>query len=275
MLKKRGVGKRGIARRVAEGTLHRVHRGIFVDGKADAEAVARALVLGLARIAFTGKTASEIHLGKRLTFPLEAEGPRTIAGPGFQITRSRLRAVTQRGIWPVVEPLWAARKLPGASDAMLERCYRGKDGPRRLERDKKRMRRVPASVHAAIGRCAIGADSPPEITVSRRLKSAGQKVLHNQLIAGYLFDLRLGKVLVEIDGYTHHSDHRSFVKDRLKANAATLAGYTVLRFSADCVRYHLEQVIAQIVCAVEIRRRVKPQLPFSARSPAWLWHACL
>ncbi|GEB96681.1 endonuclease domain-containing protein [Corynebacterium flavescens] len=275
MLRESGVGKRALAKKVAEGTLHRIHRGIFVEGKVDAAAVARALVVGLVRIAFTGKTASEIFLGKRLTFPLEAEGPRTIAGPSFKVTRSRLRAVSRHGAWPVIEPLWAARKVPRGCDSMLEQHYRGKEGPQRLERDKRRMRRVPAGVQAAIRRCAIGADSPPEVSVSRRLKRTGLKVAHNQSIAGYRFDLRIGRVLVEIDGFTHHSDHRSFVKDRLKANAATLAGFTVLRFTADCVRYHFDEVIAQIICAVEQKRRLNPRLPFSALSPAWHWHACL
>lgn len=98
MLRESGVGKRALARKVAEGTLHRIHRGIFVEGKVDAAAVARALVVGLVRIAFTGKTASEIFLGKRLTFPLEAEGPRTIAGPGFKVTRSRPRGEPPRRV---------------------------------------------------------------------------------------------------------------------------------------------------------------------------------
>src|SRR5699024_8602098 len=40
-LRKRGIGKRKQARMVADGTLHRVHRGIYISGRASAHNIAR------------------------------------------------------------------------------------------------------------------------------------------------------------------------------------------------------------------------------------------
>lgn len=43
------------------------------------------------------------------------------------------------------------------------------------------------------------------------------------------------RLAVELDGYAFHHDRRSFQRDRTKANALTLAGVTVLRFTHDDV----------------------------------------
>ena len=93
-LREQGLSKEAIRRKVREGKLYRVHRGIYTDSWTPL-AVARTLAHGLSRIHFTGKTAQEIYLGRQLTFPLEAEGPRTLKGKCFRVSHSRLRGHTQ------------------------------------------------------------------------------------------------------------------------------------------------------------------------------------
>ena len=169
-LREQGLSKEAIRREVREGKLFRVHRGIYTDTWTP-QAVARALAHGLSRIHFTGKTAQEIYLGRQLTFPLEAEGPRTLKGNCFHVSHSRLRATYKVNGLPVVQPLWAARKISRACRPLLEAHYRGKHGPGRLEEDRRRMRRVPKPLKETIRHAAIGADSSPERTLSRQLLS--------------------------------------------------------------------------------------------------------
>ena len=118
-LRGQGLSKDAIRRKVREGKLFRVHRGIYTD-EWTPWAVARALAHGLSRIHFTGKTAQEIYLGRQLTFPLEAEGPRTLKGKNFRVSHSRLQATHKVNGLPVVQPLWAARRISRACTPLLE-----------------------------------------------------------------------------------------------------------------------------------------------------------
>ena len=273
-LRGQGLSKDAIRRKVREGKLFRVHRGIYTD-EWTPWAVARALAHGLSRIHFTGKTAQEIYLGRQLTFPLEAEGPRTLKGKNFRVSHSRLQATHNVNGLPVVQPLWAARRISRACRPLLEEHYRGKHGPGRLETDRRRMRRVPRSLKETIRHAAIGADSPPERTLSRKLRTEGIFPEHNALSAGYRFDLRIGRLLVEVDGWEYHKHSEAFQADRSKQNAAVAHGYTVLRFTADDINYHLSEAILLIKATIEVLKGRNPELPTSAAQPYWKWHLCV
>lgn len=273
-LREMGLSKEAIRRKLREGALHRVHRGIYSDD-ASPLAVARALAHGLRRIHFTGKTAQEIHLGRQLTFPLEAEGPRTLEGKNFRVTHSRLAATSTVNGLPVVQVLWAARRIAAACGQLLEEHYRGKRGPGRLDADRQRMRRIPRLLKEALRRTPIGTDSPPERTLSRSLRADGIFPDHNALIAGYHFDIKIGRLVVEIDGWEHHKHSRSFQADRTKQNAAVAHGYTVLRFTADDIRYHLDDALLLIKTMLDLLKGRKPRLPASVTQPYWTWHVCL
>lgn len=109
---------------VADGELHRVHRGIYVDGKATPDSFARALTQSLADVALTGHSATQKHLGQKLTFPLELEGPRTIRGKKFQVKHTRRHTTQVIDGVRVVEPLWAASTSKYERGWLLERYYR-------------------------------------------------------------------------------------------------------------------------------------------------------
>lgn len=273
-LREQGLSKEAIRRKLRAGTLFRVHRGIYSDEWSPL-AVARALAHGLSRIHFTGKTAQEIHLGRKLTFPLEAEGPRTLKGKNFRVTHSRLAATAKVNGLPVVQVLWAARRMATNCKQLLEEYYRGKTGPERLDNDRRRMRRVPRRLKETIRRTPIGADSVPERQLSRRLSADGIFPEHNAPIAGYRFDLKIGKLIVEVDGWEHHKHSRAFQADRSKQNAAVAHGYTVLRFTADDIRYHLDDAVLLIKTMLERLKGRNPTLPAVVTQPYWTWHLCM
>ena len=137
------------------------------------------------------------------------------------------------------------------------------------------MRRVPKPLKDTIRRAAIGADSPPERTLSRQLRAEGIYPEHNVLIAGYRFDLRIGKLVVEVDGWEYHKHSVPFQADRSKQNAAVAHGYTVLRFTADDINHHLNQAILLIKATLDVVKGGKPKLPSSATQPYWTWHRCV
>lgn len=273
-LREQGLSKEAIRRKLRAGTLFRVHRGIYSDEWSPL-AVARALAHGLSRIHFTGKTAQEIHLGRKLTFPLEAEGPRTLKGKNFRVTHSRLAATAKVNGLPVVQVLWAARRMATNCKQLLEEYYRGKTGPERLDNDRRRMRRVPRRLKETIRRTPIGADSVPERQLSRRLSADGIFPEHNAPIAGYRFDLKIGKLIVEVDGWEHHKHSRAFQADRSKQNAVVALGYTVLRFTADDIRYHLDDAVLLIKTMLERLKGRNPKLPAVVTQPYWTWHLCM
>lgn len=273
-LREQGLNKEAIRRKLRAGTLFRVHRGIYSDEWSPL-AVARALAHGLSRIHFTGKTAQEIHLGRKLTFPLEAEGPRTLKGKNFRVTHSRLAATAKVNGLPVVQVLWAARRIAANCKQLLEEYYRGKTGPERLDNDRRRMRRVPRRLKETIRRTPIGADSVPERQLSRRLSADGIFPEHNALIAGYRFDLKIGNLIVEVDGWEHHKHSRAFQADRSKQNAVVALGYTVLRFTADDIRYHLDDAVLLIKTMLEQIKGRNPKLPAVVTQPYWTWHLCM
>ena len=268
------MSKEVIRRKLRERRLFRVHRGIYTDEWTPL-AVARALAHGLSRIHFTGKTAQEIHLGRELTFPLEAEGPRTLKGKTFRVTHSRLPATNLINGLPVVQVLWSARRSTKTSGPLLEHYYRGKEGPGRLEKDRQKMGRVPRKLKEAIRNTPIGTDSRSERTLSRALRAMGIFPEHNALIAGYRFDFLIGKLIIEVDGWEYHKRSEIFQADRSKQNAAVAHGYTVLRFTADDIHYHLDDALRLIKATLDLIKGREPTLPACVTQPYWTWHLCL
>jgi len=60
-----------------------------------------------------------------------------------------------------------------------------------------------------------------------------------------------GRLVVEVDGRSYHSDERAFAEDRRRDRAAVLAGYRVLRFASSDVFSSAQRVVSEIRCALE------------------------
>ena len=176
---------------VDDGTLHRVHRGIYISGRVSARNVARALTQSLSDVALAGHSATQLHLGHTLTFPLELEGPRTIRGENFTVRHTRRQTTQFKDGIKLVEPLWAARRSPYEQEWLLEQCYRGRSGIDKLKRDVGRMKRLTMQLRSVLKRCCIGADSVAEKKLATELRRVGFQVQHNVLFAGYRYDLWL------------------------------------------------------------------------------------
>ncbi|AJI78624.1 hypothetical protein CSING_05430 [Corynebacterium singulare] len=137
------------------------------------------------------------------------------------------------------------------------------------------MGRVPRKLKEAIRNTPIGTDSQSERKLSRSLRSQGIFPDHNVLIAGYRFDFLIGKLIIEVDGWEYHKRSEIFQADRSKQNAAVAHGYTVLRFTADDIHYHLDDALRLIKATLDLIKGREPTLPACVTQPYWTWHLCL
>lgn len=54
------------------------------------------------------------------------------------------------------------------------------------------------------------------------------------------------RLVLEVDGFAHHSDRSAFQRDRTRQNALIRAGWRVLRFTVEDVRLRPDEVVAEI-----------------------------
>jgi very-short-patch-repair endonuclease len=106
-----------------------------------------------------------------------------------------------------------------------------------------------------------GASSEPERILAREMRRAG---LHgfriNSPVLGFVADLYDADhgLIIEVDGFRHHSNRQAFLRDRVRQNALVAAGYTVLRFTAAQVMANPTAVVAEVAAVVDklsLRRR--------------------
>lgn len=110
-----------------------------------------------------------------------------------------------------------------------------------------------AAIRAAVAHADARAESPLESCL--RLLAARLGSVEPQVwIAGVgRVDMVVdGWLVLEADGFEHHSDRRSYREDRRRANALVAAGYTLLRFSYEDI-VHREGATAELVRAVVAR----------------------
>jgi hypothetical protein len=58
------------------------------------------------------------------------------------------------------------------------------------------------------------------------------------------------RIAIEVDGRAHHSDRRSFERDRSRQNELVLRGWLVLRFTWEQITQRPDEVIAAVIAAV-------------------------
>ncbi|AKK10995.1 hypothetical protein [Corynebacterium uterequi] len=279
-LRDQGISKYRTARLIAGKQLFRLIRGLYVD-RYTPEEVARAITTAYPDAVLTGESAAALHLGLPLTFPIRAEGARTIRGLGFSITHSRGPSRTSVDGIAVVEPLWAAVKTPRLAQRLVEKHYSGKGARRRLNVDLARMGRIPRWLRSAVERTPIGARSKLESNMAKELIAEGFAVRLNEYVGPYCYDILLKRwrIAIEIDSHKYHLDSDSFVSDRWKSNSGMVHGWLVLRFTDSCLRWNLHAVISavkQAVAWVRARRPLRNWHPgYPAGQSAWEWNHSL
>lgn len=295
-LRRMGETRHSIARRLHNGTLHRIMRGLYSEQRLTPRQLCEAYSLLKPHLAFTGITAVQLLLGQEVTLPLHAVVPRGKSDKGNRcliLTRRRripttlvdgisvmcaaavvrdLSLLSPRALVSALKPV--RRRLRDSSQDVLMRVvelsYAGRKGPPALCRDLARLGTASRKgLTPIMNRASIGADSETERKVFRMLKREGWKIAQNVKVGSHYWDCLVHgkkKVLIDIDGTRFHSGTEAFVKDRWKTNDAISQGYYALRYTSECVDHHLNEVVADIIAIAQGRRS-----PFGDH-PVWRWH---
>lgn len=241
------------------GDVVRLRRGVYALPAADAALCAAVALGGL--LACTSAAAS---LGLPVLFPcgIHVVVPRSwghTAMPGVRVHRRDLRSeekltVTTSLLRTVID---CARCLPlrealVIADAALRR---GLDAGVLRAAARRAAGPGAVAVRAVADLADARAESPIESCL--RLVAAGLgDVVPQVWIDGVgRVDLLLnGWLVLEADGFEHHSDRRRYREDRRRANALAVLGYTMLRFSYEDIVGN-EDVVAEVLSRVLARGR--------------------
>ncbi|AIU31781.1 Hypothetical protein CulFRC11_0180 [Corynebacterium ramonii] len=257
--------------RVLKNKLHKIGAGIYWEGVPDPAELLRELTWQGMMI--TGPTQLHVYKEQPVTFPLHVATTRGVKSTRF-VRFHRVRSTDSYGYMGLClhSAVFAVAYMEDeAAIELLEEAYKGKNG---LERLENTTRKLPNRTRRLIAQAAVGTDSPAEKNLIYALRGAGLQCTNNVLIGDYRWDIKVGNVLIEVDGYAHHGlmaeNRTQFRIDRWKANDAALRGFIVLRYSARCVFDHERIIVEQIKTAVECAPKILPNtLPEINEEPMW------
>lgn len=255
-LARAGFGRTQLNRALAEGAMVRIRRGHYgTPQDASAHRAARELGAKLTCVSaapsyglWTLVPAQRLHLwvGHRATPPCAlAHGRcRHPQHPWLPVAGLADVLIHALHCLPELESLVMVQCAVGRGDVSLP-FLRGKLGGNRNSRARSVLDLV-------IPR----ADSLLEVLANTAFRRAGLHVRRHVEIPG------VGEVdflvedclIVETDGKAH-LEPRQVKKDRARNNASQVGGYLVLRFDYDLVVHHPEQMLAQVLAVLELRRR--------------------
>lgn len=246
-----GIGRGAIEHRIRVGRLHRLHRGVFADGRPDVPPLGRAVAAALAcgpAAAISHDTAAAIwriggtsrppvHITVRVGQPRSRPGIEVHRSPGLapdDVAPHGGAAVTTpaRTIEDLASKLDTGQLLRVVEAAVAQRIVtlgglaaREKDRPRRAGR--QRLRQV------------LDAFAEPPITHSEAerlladlLADAGLRPDDmNTAVGGYLVDAvwRRERFAIEVDGFATHGTRVAFEEDRLRDATLLAGGCRVMR----------------------------------------------
>jgi very-short-patch-repair endonuclease len=248
-----GVSRHTITTGIANGHLHRVHRGVYLVGHTALAPLAREQAALLA----CGDGAVVSHWSAAYVWGLTERCPDlvhvTLVGrrcrpkDGICVhTTARLdrRDIRRRRGITLTAPARVLVDL--AADATLRQLEElvGEARVNGLLREgdlENTLERAGAKAGVAQARAFLQAESEPSLTRSkaerlmrRLVQRAGLPTPRtNARVAGYEVDFvwPAQRVIVEIDGYRFHGHRSAFERDRRKGLALAGAGYTVIRIS--------------------------------------------
>lgn len=295
-LRTQGLSPGEIRRRVNDGRLYRLSRGLYTPTKPEPEAALRALQHRHPRLIFSGATAAGVYGLGEVTAPAQARLPgnyHPITTGALQARPSRRRRHRRvRGI-NVVPPVAAAATVLGQHDfwrvvRFLEGSYQGLRAAEEFSRDIRELEpRVRELLTPLLDRAVIGASSRMERVFLHDLRGVGLNPIPNFRLGPYHWDagFREGTTVVDLDSRRFHAPdaaghrYREFIVDRWKTNQAVQFGWAGLRYTDDCLRVTRDQVIEQIRCTVEHRRsrpglrRVPAAVTGMHEDGVWRFHA--
>jgi very-short-patch-repair endonuclease len=262
-----GLVRRAVSRRVAQGRLRRLHRGVFLVGPLEGPRTRE-----MAAVLAVGHDAAISHRSAAALWEILPPVDDPIVDvsvtrghprhrPGIQVHRTRrLHRSVNAGI-PVTTPLRTLVDLAAVSvDA------------RELERavEEAQVRRLVTrrDLEAQGNRFASAVDHEPSLTRSeaeRRLLALIRAARlppprTNVRVAGYEVDFMWPqhRLVVEVDGFAFHSTRAAFERDRARDRALLAAGYVVLRITWRQLVHEPEVVVAELAAALVRQRAFVP-----------------
>jgi very-short-patch-repair endonuclease len=247
-----GIGARGVARRLADGWLRRLHRGVFLVGPlhgARTKEMAAVLACGSGAALSHCSAAALWGMTRPWLGPLEVTVTEGASRGCAGIRVHRVQSVDPRdtrrreGV-PTTSPartlldiaalVTSAQLSRALEEAQVQRLVTARQVAALLLRSGGRR-------GAAALREALQNQHDPSLTRSeaeRRLleqiRAAGlPQPKTNQVVLGYEVDFVWPelKLIVEVDGYAFHSSRAAFERDRRRDARLTAAGYRVVRLT--------------------------------------------
>jgi len=252
-LRRAGIGRGGVSRRVAAGRLHRIHRGIYAVGHPGLSIEARwiaAVIAGGPGAALSHRSAAELwRMLERRPGPIHVTVP--VAGgrasrAGVRLHRrpslTRRETTVERGI-AVTNPTRTLLDLRGAvSPGELRRAIR-----------EAEFRRLPVEPEALP---SDRAGNKLELRLLQLCRRGGlPEPEANARVSGFEVDFlwRDSRLVVETDGYDAHAGRQAFEDDRRRDARLVADGYRVLRFTYRRVVSDPDAVLATIRAALRSR----------------------
>jgi very-short-patch-repair endonuclease len=249
-LKAAGIGSRGIARRIADGRLRRLHRGVFLLGPIVTpwtRDLAAVLACGagavLSHRSAAGLWGFRPQWGGAIEVTVAGRQPRSTHGIRVHRTR-RLEPVEarQRERVPVTAPARTLIDLATVVDAdELGRALEQAQVLKLLTRRQIAAAATARRPGAPAVRAALLRYDEPRLTRSRAERALLELVRAARLpvprtntrVLEYEVDALWPeqRLVVEVDGYEFHSTREAFERDRRKDARLTAAGYRVIRIT--------------------------------------------
>lgn len=290
-----GLSEREIRRRLSEGTLYRLSRGIYTAEKPGPESALRALQDRHQGLIFTGVTAAGVYGLVPLGAPavgILRHGSQPIRNQALHAVPSRRRRHLRINGINVTTPVAVTAELyphHGFWDSVkfLEQSYDGLRGRENFAGDFKQL--TPgqrAHLEPLLKRAVIGASSRMERLFIADLRKVGLDPTPNFRLGPYSWDVGLepGTTVADLDSRIFHTTSpdnpvdNAFIIDRWKTNYAVENGWAGLRYTDECLRVIRRQVVEQIKEIVEYRRntpglRKRPrQVVGMEHRPVWEFH---
>jgi very-short-patch-repair endonuclease len=251
-----GIGRRGVAHRVAHGRLTRLHRGVYQVGP-----VAAPRGREMAALLACGESAALSHHSAAAVWQIRPE----FRG-GVHITVSGCDARSRRGVRVHQSAsLNAAVKdglrLTTAARTLedLAHCLPQRELDRAVN-EAQVLRLVTDGELASLARRSRPLRDALHVEPALTRSEAERRLLQlvraarlprpetNVRIAGHEVDFvwREQRLVVEVDGFAYHATRQAFERDRRRDAALQAAGYRVLRFTWRQITKEPHAVVAQI-----------------------------
>lgn len=275
-LREAGATPHQIRKWVAEGRLRRLSRGTYLGADSDSElTVVRALggaLTCVSALAVYGLwiPKAPIHPHVRVTRGVRQSLQRSphrrgILSSAHLHIMSMTPPVTQPSEWPSIPHV---DSLPLAILAAQKCCTRNElvaigDSALRKGVSISDLRAIAESGYAvmksAFNLLDPESDSGLESIMRMRLLPLQVKVRSQVWLHGWPVDLLIGDWLViELDGYEFHSTPDAVRRDKRKDRILQAAGYTVLRYSAQCVLYEWDKFEPELLQLIRDGRHLRP-----------------